>query len=105
MPEGGHDGYDVTSGELRAHASRLDALMDRLRTAADAGNQVTMGTEAYGKICAFFVPIVQNISTPGVEALGQRATDVGDAAGRVRDTATQYDSDDRGQAQTLGGMH
>lgn len=87
-----------------AHASRLDGLMERLRTAADAGNQVTMGTEAYGKICAFFVPIVQDVSTPGVEALTQRATAVGEAAGRVRETATEYDSDERGHTQTFRGM-
>ncbi|HEU5108901.1 MAG TPA: ESX-1 secretion-associated protein, partial [Micromonosporaceae bacterium] len=63
------EGYGVLVGEIRAHASRLDALHQQLDTALDAANQVQLGTAAYGQICQFFVPIVQAVSRPGVEAI------------------------------------
>ncbi|QIZ34184.1 type VII secretion target [Saccharopolyspora sp. ASAGF58] len=63
------DAFGVSPEELRSHASKLDALSDQLQTALDAANQVTMGSEAYGVICSFFVPIVQAVSQPGVDAL------------------------------------
>ena len=38
------DGYEVLTGELDAHAGRVDGLTDRLRTAVDAAQQVTWTT-------------------------------------------------------------
>ncbi|SDE01195.1 type VII secretion target [Actinokineospora iranica] len=93
----------VFVGELRAHATRLDALGERLSTAADAGRQVTMGTEAYGKICQFFVPVVQSISTPGIDAIAHTATTVAESAQGIRDTANAYEQNDQSNAQSLGG--
>ncbi|WP_436495177.1 type VII secretion target [Actinokineospora sp. HUAS TT18] len=100
MPDGK---YDVVVDELRAHASRLDGLAERLNTAANAGNEVTMGTEAYGKICAFFVPIVQSVSEPGLDALASAAGRMGETAAGVRGTADGYDQTEQGNAQSLGG--
>ncbi|HET9137786.1 type VII secretion target [Actinophytocola sp.] len=97
------EGYGVLVDEIRAHAGRLDALHQQLDTALDAANQVQLGTAAYGQICQFFVPIVQAVSRPGVEAIAQAADTMGATAGGVRDTATTYESSDASNARTFGG--
>lgn len=97
------DGYEVLVDELRAHAARLDALRDQLNTAVDAARTVTLGTEAYGKICAFFVPAVNAVSEPGVEALGRTAETMGETATRVRDTATGYEQVEDANTRPFAG--
>ncbi|SHG10702.1 type VII secretion target [Streptoalloteichus hindustanus] len=86
------DGYDVLFDELRAHASRLDALGERLGAALDAARQVSMGDEAYGKICSFFVPVVHAVSDPGVEVLGRAADSMAETAREVRETGQTYET-------------
>jgi uncharacterized protein YukE len=97
------NGFGVSPEELRSHASKLDALSENLRTALDAANQVTMGTEAYGVICSFFVPIVQAVSQPGVAALSTASDAMGDQAANVKDTAQTYESGDDANADSFSG--
>jgi uncharacterized protein YukE len=99
----GADQYDVVVDELRAHAGKLDGLTERLNAAADAGSQVTLATEAYGKICSFFVPVVQSIADPGVEALSSAATTMGETATGVRENADGYEAHDQSNATRFGG--
>jgi hypothetical protein len=102
MPDGG---YGVLPDELRAHASRLDGLRERLNTALDAANQVALGDQAYGVICSFFVPVVHAVSTPGVEALRDGATAMGDTASGVRTTATSYDNVEQSNTKPFAGAN
>jgi hypothetical protein len=74
-----------------------------LTTAFEAANQVHLGAGAYGQICQFFVPIVQMVSRPGVEAIAQAADTMATTAGGVRDTATTYERHDQTGARTFGG--
>jgi hypothetical protein len=97
------DGYAVLVGEIRAHAGRLDALHDQLTTAVDAANQVHLGSAAYGQICQFFVPIVQMVSQPGVDAIAQAADTMSVTATGVRETASTYESHDQTGARTFSG--
>jgi hypothetical protein len=97
------DGYGVLVGEIRAHAGRLDALHGQLTTAFEAANQVHLGTGAYGVICQFFVPIVQMVSQPGVDAIAQAADTMSITATGVRETANTYEAQDQIGANTFGG--
>jgi excreted virulence factor EspC (type VII ESX diderm) len=97
------NGFDVLPDELRGHASRLDALGERLGTALSAANQVNLGNQAYGVICQFFVPIVHSVSDPGVEALRQASTAMGTSAKGVRDTAVAYDRTEEANRQPFAG--
>lgn len=97
------DGYGVLPVELDAHASRLNGLQDRLRTAVDAANQVALGDQAYGVICSFFVPIVHAVSAPGVTALRDTTAAVGETSAGVRTTATTYAEAERANAQPFTG--
>lgn len=97
------DGYSVLVGEIRAHAGRLDTLHEQLTTALDAANQVRLGSAAYGQICQFFVPIVNWVSQPGIDAISQAADTMSATATGVRDTATSYENQDQSGARTFGG--
>lgn len=97
------EGFGVSPEELLAHAAKLDGFADELKTALGAANEVNMGTDAYGVICQFFVPIVQAVSQPGVDALSTASTAMGDTATNVKDTAASYESGDEANAETFSG--
>ncbi|MBA8823310.1 hypothetical protein FHX42_000639 [Saccharopolyspora lacisalsi] len=98
---GDGEGFETSTEELRGHAKKLRALADRLDTAVGAAEQVTMSTEAYGKICAFFVPIVQGVSRPGVDALSRASEAMNDTASNVRRAASTYDETESGNDALL----
>jgi hypothetical protein len=97
------DGYGVLIDELGSHASRLDALHDRLDQALRAANQVDLGSGAYGRICQFFVPIVQSVSAPGIESLGESARTMTATARGVRDTAGSYANTEQANTSPFTG--
>jgi len=65
------DGYEVLTGELDAHAGKIDSLPERLRTASDAASQVTMNDSAYGVLCQPFAAMLQPFEELGVRTLRQ----------------------------------
>ena len=95
------DGYGVLDDELRAHAGRLDGLHEQLTTALSAARQVSLGDQAFGVICQFFVPVVHSVSTPGIDALATAADSVADTAADVRAAATTYEQTEQGNTQTF----
>lgn len=98
------DGYEVLNDELLAHAGKVEALTNRLRTAADAANTVTMDNSAYGVVCQPFALMLQPFEELGVRTLRQAADTVVDTAEKVRDTARSYESTDSAQAASLKGI-
>ena len=97
------NGYGVLTGELGGHASRLDALHDRLDQAVQAANQVHLGDSAYGVICQFFVPVVHMVSGPGVEAIRQATESMSDSAQGIRDNTASYDNVEQANTQPFAG--
>lgn len=95
------DGYGVLDDELRAHAGRLDGLHEQLATALAAARQVSLGDQAFGQICQFFVPVVHSVSTPGVDALSKAADSVTETADAVRDTALTYEQSEQANTQAF----
>lgn len=91
--------FQVVSDELRAHASHLDALGDRLNTAVSAASQVSMDTEAYGIICSFVPPIV-NVTTQqhATDALNAAVEGMSGTADNLRSAATSYDDQEGSNA-------
>lgn len=97
-------GYDVLTGELQAHAARVDGLADRLCTAVDAARQVTMNDSAYGVICQPFAMLLQPFEDMGVDALNRAATTAQENASKVRDTAGLYHTTESTEATRFGGI-
>jgi uncharacterized protein YukE len=91
------DQYEVLTGELTAHAGKVDGLTDRMRTAVDAANTVTMNNDAYGVVCQPFALLLQPFEELGVRTLRQAADALTDSAKKVRDTATSYTTTDNAQ--------
>ena len=92
------DGYQVLAGELDAHAGRVDALTDRLRTAVDAANQVTMNNSAYGVVCQPFAMMLQPFEELGVRTLREGADALVETARKLRETTAGYTGTDTAQA-------
>jgi hypothetical protein len=100
------DGYEVLTGELDAHAGKIDSLTDRLRTASDAASQVTMNDSAYGVLCQPFAAMLQPFEELGVRTLRQGGDALAETARKVRDTSASYTSTDTSGStryQTLDG--
>jgi len=88
------DQYEVLAEALRAHASTLHGLADRLDQAVAAARQVSMPADAYGVICQFLPPVLNPLEENGVAAL-QSGTEGMDTTGtNIRDTAEDYTAAD-----------
>ena len=97
------NGYEVLTGELTAHAGKVDGIADRLQTAVDAARQVTMNNDAYGVICQPFAILLQPFEEMGVNALAKGSETVRDNAGTVRDAAKAYDATETAKTSTFRG--
>lgn len=94
-------GFELVPEELRAHASRLDGIRDRLSTALDAARTVSLPTGAYGVICQFFPPMVDPVEQMGMDAISEAATAVEATANEIRETAKTYDAVDDANRQAF----
>lgn len=101
MGDGG--GYEVLTGELDGHAGKVDALVERLRTAGDAASEVTMNDSAYGVVCQPFARMLQPFEELGVRTLRQGAQALTDVAKKVRDTARSYGTVESDEERTFRG--
>ncbi|TVT26314.1 ESX-1 secretion-associated protein [Amycolatopsis rhizosphaerae] len=91
--------FTVVPDELRAHASHLDGLVDRLDTAVAAANQVAMDDKAYGVLCAFLPPIVRAVTqNDATDALKAAVDGMKTTADNVRTAAGSYDEQDQTNA-------
>lgn len=97
-------GYEVLTDELTTHAGKVDALAERLGTAVQAAQQVTMDNSAYGVICQPFALMLDPFEQRGVAALQQAQESVADTANKVRDAANSYASQERATGQTMSTL-
>jgi Excreted virulence factor EspC, type VII ESX diderm len=97
-------GFELVIHELDAHATQVDGLTDRLRTAVDAANTVTMNNSAYGVVCQPFAMLLEPFERLGVNTLRQAVDTLSDAAGKVRDTVKSYETTDSAHAVTYQGI-
>ncbi|MCE6995566.1 ESX-1 secretion-associated protein [Saccharothrix sp. S26] len=96
-------GFEVTAGDLRAHAGKVDAHAASLGTAVDAAAQV-MPDGAYGVICQFLPPLFNDVEALAHEALRAARDGLTTVAGNLRDTADDYDSEDLAAAHGFTGI-
>lgn len=97
------DGYELLASELDSHASHLDEVADKLRTARDAAVSVSLPTEAYGLICQFFPPLLSPIEKTGLDALTEAVEALEGNARDIRDSARNYrDQEDSAAAMFKG---
>ncbi|ONI92755.1 ESX-1 secretion-associated protein [Saccharothrix sp. ALI-22-I] len=90
--------FEVEPAELRAHASHLDGLTDRLTAAVDAANTVLFGDSAYGVVCSFLPPLLNTTLREAAETLRASVEGMAATADDLRATALTYDEQDEANA-------
>src|SRR5688572_24599004 len=97
-------GYQVLTGELDAHAKKIDGYAQRLQAAVDAARQVTMNNDAYGVICQPFAMLLQPFEEMGVNALAKGVESVTETARGMRDTVKSYNEQEVSESARMGGI-
>lgn len=97
------DGYEVLTGELDAHAGKVDGFADRLSSAVDAARQVAMNDSAYGVICQPFAMLLQPFEEMGVNALSKAMETIKETAGTVRDASRAYSGTETSESVRFRG--
>ncbi|MBB5153081.1 ESX-1 secretion-associated protein [Saccharopolyspora phatthalungensis] len=98
------DQMNVVTENLRAHSSKVDGVVDRLNTALDASQQVTMDDSAYGILCQPFAMMLQPVEQNGVQALQKAVSAMEGIAENVRGAAEDYQSMDDDNSSMFRGM-
>lgn len=97
--------YKVAPEELTAHASHLDGVKDRVRTAVSAAEQTqSMSDDAFGLMCSFLPPEIDPMEQRGVEALRAASDGIGTTADNVRATADEYRDSDAEGSRSIGAF-
>ena len=98
------DQVGVRHPELVTHAGHVEAIGDRVSTAASAGAAVRAGNGAYGKLCVM-VPVMLNaLQDVLVDGINSAAESLRDTGLRLRTTASDYEATDRRRADVFKGI-
>lgn len=89
---------EVEPGDLVAHASHLDGLVERLGTAVSAAD-TAMNDDAYGLLCAFLPPIINPTGEKAKETLQAAVEAVQTTSDNVRTAASAYEEGDQAAAE------
>ncbi len=95
------DRFEVRPGDLVQHADRVEAVADRVTTAAEAGAAVRPGTDAYGKLCVMVPLMLGALQDVVVDGIRSAAGALDDTGARLRTTAESYRATDESRRQAL----
>ena len=87
-------GFQVNSASLMSHAGEVDAVGDGLTSAAQAGQTVRTGTEAYGQLCQFVPALLNSLQQTLVDGMNTAAEAAHETADSLRFVADAYDAVD-----------
>lgn len=103
MPPG--DVLRVTPADLTTHAARVDAIAERVSTAAQAGDTVRLDAQAYGQLC-IIVPVLLSVLQHVVDdAITTAAQSLHDTSTRLHGVAQAYQSADRTSQAIFESLH
>jgi len=95
------DQVGVRHAELITHAAHVEAIGNRVSTAAQAGATVQAGADAYGKLCVM-VPVMLNaLQAVLIDGITAAADSLHDTGGRLRTTAQDYETTDQRRSQVF----
>ncbi|MFC7341692.1 ESX-1 secretion-associated protein [Saccharopolyspora griseoalba] len=98
------DEMKIVTERLRAHASKVDGVVDELRTAVDASQQVSLNNDAYGIICRPFAWMLDPVESNGVQTLRSAVESMSELVENVRATAEDYQSTDDRNRDLIRGV-
>lgn len=89
-------GFAVDAEALQVHAQHLDSIAADAALAADAADHVDLGDGAFGLLCSFLPPVVNDAEVSTGDSVRAVHETVQAAADGVRAMARDYaDTDDR----------
>jgi hypothetical protein len=94
------DQLSVRHTELVTHAGHVDAIAERLTTAAGAGRAVRADNGAYGQLCVMpaMLNVLHDILVDGLDECAESLRDTG---AKLRTTAGEYDASDTFSANSI----
>ena len=98
------DGFAVTAAALEQHAQALTGLADAVDLARAAAVSVTVGDEAYGRLCSWLPPRIRPVQENAVGVLDTAASALDATSTALVRTARAYSAIDVGVASGLDRM-
>jgi hypothetical protein len=86
----GGAGFNVLPDALAGHAGSVTTAGLAVDTAAAAGEQVRLGSQAYGLLCQVIPTLLEPIQQATVAAARDSGSSLRSAADQLRDTAQRY---------------
>ncbi len=97
------DRFGVRPADLVSHAGQVEAVGDRVATAARAGAAARAGGDAYGRLCVMVPAMLNALQDVLVDGIATAAESLHDTGARLRTTATDYQTSDRRGTNALRG--
>lgn len=98
------DQVRIAPDDLHTHASKVDGVADRIGTAVEAAQQVTLDNDAYGILCRPFAWMLDPVEKHGIDTLKKAVEAMRETAENLRATAADYQSTDDSNSRMIGGI-
>lgn len=95
------EGFEVETGQIRAHARNVDALSDRFGAVKAASGHIAQNDEAYGLLCGWIAGVLEARHARQDELIAYVAENLTLAADSLRKAADEYDLGDQAAADGL----
>jgi hypothetical protein len=89
------DGIHVAPSKLVGHATGIDGVADDIATARQAGNEVRLDAQAYGKLCTIVPVLLDGLQGLMLDGMDAAIGSLHDTGGRLRTAAQAYQSTDQ----------
>jgi uncharacterized protein YukE len=95
------ESLSVDPGELREHVSHLQGLIDRIATVRSASTAITQADDAFGPLCAWIAPILEEKHGDTDELIDQARYNLETHVTELNATADAYEEADAAAASDL----
>lgn len=97
------ESFNVSVDELRQHATTVDQLATRMRSATDTADPGSLTTEAFGIFGSFLAQAILQIAGKAQDGLGNAADSVMDMGIGIKEVAELYENVDLDNAVGFTG--
>ena len=96
-------GFQAQADAIVRHAATVDDVAARVGDGRGAAGAVSLGRDAYGKLCSLIPALLDPIQASVIDALGEATDALQGAADDLRATARDYTGADRRTADDFHG--
>lgn len=96
-------GFQAQADAIVRHAATVDEVAAQVAEGRGAASAVSLGRDAYGKLCSLIPVLLDPIQTSVIDALGEATDTLQSAADDLRATARDYTGADLRTADDFHG--